>query len=134
MRTDDPVGTALAGIGAGATSGAACMTAGVFLLRLVQRGDPESLSRDTSGLFLSATVTIGLLVAIFVGWSLTRSIADGWRRGVAAGMAVFGTVLLTVVAAPMDAAAGVIGLGAYLVVLAIAAARFIGAARRAGST
>jgi hypothetical protein len=110
------------------------MTAGVLALRLVQHGDPESLSRDASGLFLSVTVTIGLLVAILVGWSLTRPIADVWRRGVAAGMAVFGTVLLTVVAAPMDALAGVIGLGAYLLALAIAAARLVGTARRAGST
>ena len=101
MRTDDPVGTALAGIGAGATSGAACMTAGVFLLRLVQRGDPESLSRDTSGLFLSATVTIGLLVAIFVGWSLTRSIADGWRR-VGYDRAVQGNLDPAVLLAPKD--------------------------------
>ena len=133
MRTEDPVGTALAGIGAGATSGAACMTVGVLLLRLAQQGDPESLARDTGGLLLSATVTVGLLVAIFTAWYLTRPIEDLWRRGVAAGMAVFGTVLLTIVAAPLDAVAGVVGLAAYLLILAVAAVRFVRTARKAGS-
>ena len=133
MRTADPVGTALAGIGAGATSGAACMTAGVLVLRILQRGDPASLSPDAGGLWLSAAVTIGLLAAILSAWFLTRPIDDPWRRGVTAGMAVFGTVLLTVVAAPVDAVAGVAGLAGYLLVLVVVGVRFLRAALRAGA-
>jgi hypothetical protein len=109
------------------------MTAGVLALRILQQGDPDSLSRDTGGLLLSATVTVGLLVAIFAAWLLTRPIDDLWRRGVTSGMAVFGTVLLTIVAAPLDAVAGAAGLVGYLCVLLIAAAHFVRTARRAGA-
>lgn len=133
MRTQDPVGTALASIGAGATAGAACMTAGVLILRLLQRGDPDALSPDTGGLILSISVSAGLLAAIAAGWSLTRAIDDLWRRGVTAGMAVFGTVLLTLPAAPLDAVLGVGGLATYLVVLVAAMLYLTRTARRAGS-
>jgi hypothetical protein len=109
------------------------MTAGVLILRLLQQGDPDSLARDTGGLLLSTTVSVGLLVAIIAAWYLTHPIDDLWRRGVAAGMAVFGTVLLTIVAAPLDAVAGMVGLAAYLLVLAVAAVRFVRAARKAGA-
>jgi hypothetical protein len=109
------------------------MTAGVLILRLLQRGDPASLARDAAGLLLSATVSVGLLVAILAAWRLTGPIDDLWRRGVASGMAVFGTVLLTLLAAPLDTIAGVAGLAGYLLVLAVAGTHFARLARRAGA-
>ena len=130
MATADPVGTAIASIGAGATSGAAVMAAGVLAVRLLQRGDPGGLSTDTTGMLLSVTVTVGLLVAVFTGWFLSRAIDDRWRRGVTAGLAVFGTVLLSVVAAPIDMVAGAPGLGTYLIVLTVFAVRLHRTARR----
>ena len=47
-----------------------------------------------------------------------------------AGLAVFGTVLLSVVAAPIDMVAGALGLGVYLVVLTVVAVRLHRTARR----
>ncbi len=133
MATADPVGTALASIGAGATSGAGVMATGVLVVRLLQRGDTGGLPTDTAGLVLSVTVSVGLFVAVFTGWYLSRAIDDLWRRGVTAGLAVFGTVLLSVLAAPIDMAAGPVGLGTYLVVLTAIAVRLHRAARRAGA-
>ncbi|MBE0592407.1 MAG: hypothetical protein IH616_08410 [Gemmatimonadales bacterium] len=134
MTTSDPVGTAVASIGAGATSGAVLMTAGVFLLRLLQSGDPSSVSPDFGGAILSTAVSTGLLVAVAVAWLRSRRIDDVWRRGVTAAVAVFGTVILSVLAAPIDSVAGTRGLGAYLAVLvgaAIASHRAAGRAARA---
>jgi hypothetical protein len=133
VTTADPVGTAITSIGAGATSGAGVMAAGVLVVRLLQRGDPAMLPTDTAGLILSVTVSAGLLVAVLTGWLLSRAIDDVWRRGVTAGLAVFGTVLLSVLAAPIDMAAGALGLGAYLVVLTVFAVRLHRAARRAAA-
>ena len=131
MPTTDPVGTAVGSIGAGATSGAVLMTGGVFVLRLMQAGDPASVSPDVGGAILSVAVSTGLLAAVAVAWLRSRSIDDVWRRGVTAAVAVFGTVILSVLAAPVDSVAGTAGLGAYLAVLLIATFATHRAARRA---
>ena len=132
MATADPVGTAVSSIGAGATSGAVPMTAGVFALRLLQSGDPSSVSPDLGGAILSVAVSTGLLVAVAIGWLRSRRIDDIWRRGVTAAVSVFGTVILAVLAAPVDTVAGTPGLGAYLAALLIAAIASHRAAGRAG--
>ena len=82
---------------------------------------------------LTAIILIGalLLVAVAVAWLRSRSIDDVWRRGVTAAVAVFGTVILSVLAAPVDSVAGTAGLGAYLAVLLIATFTTHRAARRA---
>ncbi len=134
MPTTDPVGTAVGSIGAGATSGAVLMTAGVFVLRLLQSGDPASVTPDVGGAILSTAVSTGLLTAVAVAWLRSRRIDDTWRRGVTAAVSVFGTVILSVLAAPIDTVAGVAGLGTYLVALligAVASHRAAGRAARA---
>ena len=134
MPTTDPVGTAVGSIGAGATSGAVLMTGGVLVLRLLQSGDPASVSPDVGGAILSTAVSTGLLAAVAVAWLRSRPIDDVWRRGVSAAAAAFGTVILSALAAPVDAVAGSAGLGAYLVALLIATVASHRAAARAASS
>jgi hypothetical protein len=133
VATADPVGTAIASIGAGAAVGTACTTAGVLALRLLQSGDAAALPADVGGMILSVAVSVGLFAAVLTGWLSSRAIDDTWRRGVTAALAVFGTVLLSVLATPVDLVAGPIGLAAYLVIVIALAVRFLRAARRAAA-
>lgn len=124
--TNDPVGTAVWSLAAGATTGAVVMTAGVFLLRLVQTVGLRAPT-DLSGLVLGLTVLGGIAAAAGTGWIRTEAINDLWRRGVTAASAVFGAALLTVAALLADTLGGTIGtagralgLALYLAVLVLA--------------
>ena len=131
MGTSDPVGTAVASIGAGATSGAAVMTAGVLLVRLLQSGDPQNLAAQPGTWILGSSVFLGLVVAAATGWLSTRAIPDPWRRGVTAALCVFGAVLLAVVATVADMIGGAPALSVYAGILAVAAGATHGLARGA---
>lgn len=109
----DPVGTALASIAAGATTGAAIITAGVGALRLAQSRSDTPLSLDTGFAILSVTLLLGIVAAVASGWSLARTIGDTWRRGVIAALSVFGASLLALAATAADLLAGRVGLAAY---------------------
>ncbi|MEE8135307.1 MAG: hypothetical protein V3T56_09630 [Gemmatimonadales bacterium] len=130
MSTQDPVGLALASIGAGSTTGASIMTAGVFALRFMQASG--NASTEVGGSILSATLFGGIVAAILAAWIATAPIADGWRRGVTAGISVLGAALLAIGATMADQVTGVIGVGAYGVVLVVAAVVAHRAARRLG--
>lgn len=118
MATNDPVGTALAAIGAGATTGATIFTGGVLALRVLQAGG-EAPPEQTAPL-LTATMFAGIVAAAGSGWITTRAIGDLWRRGVTAAVSVFGAVLLAVAATMADQIAGVVGVSAYCATLFIA--------------
>lgn len=109
----DLVGVALGSIACGATGGAAAVALGLVSVR-------AQLS-DLLPLLLFA----GIVVAASLAWALARPIADWWRRGVTAAIAVFAAMLLTAVTAPVDMVAGTTG------VLGFATA-MIGAAALAG--
>jgi hypothetical protein len=96
------VAVALGGVLTGAGAGAAVITAGLLGLR-------ERLSNT-----LSIIVFVGIVVAAVTGWTLAAPLPDQWRRGVTAALAVFGALMLAVLAAPVDMAAGQIGLTVYL--------------------
>ncbi|HEX9692863.1 MAG TPA: hypothetical protein VGA22_12280 [Gemmatimonadales bacterium] len=116
MATTDPVGTALAAIGAGATTGAVVLTAGVLMLRVLQQ-HPDGLAEATGGALLTGSMVGGVFGAIVSGWGRTRAIDDYWRRGVTAAVSVLGAALLGVAATAVDQFAGWIGLAVYLVML-----------------
>lgn len=126
----DPVGLALTSIGAGATTGAACITAGALTLRLLQARGAAGDER-TGFTVIASTALTGLLLAAATGWLRTRAINDRWRRGVAAAMSAFGAALLAVVATPADVLGGTPGVGTYTVILLIAVLLFHRAAARA---
>ncbi len=132
MSTQDPVGLALAGIGAGTTTGASVMTAGVFAVRFMQASG--NASAEVGGSIISATLFAGIVAAVLSAWIVTAPIADIWRRGVTAGISVLGAALLAIGATVADQLTGVIGVGTYGAVLVVAAAVTHRAARRLGHT
>ncbi len=134
MPTTDPVGTALAAIGAGATTGAAIVTGGALALRLLQGGGAASLSTEIGALLLGGSAFVGMIVAVAVGWRHTRAIDDVWRRAVTGAVSAFGAVLLALGATIADMVAGPLGMIAYLVGLLAAAVATHRAARRAAAT
>lgn len=106
----DLVGVALGSIACGAAGGAAAVALGLVTLR-----------RQLTDL-LPLLLFAGIVVAASVAWRLARTIADWWRRGVTAAIAVFAAMLLTAVTAPVDMAAGTIGLLVFAVIMIGAAA------------
>lgn len=125
----DPVLRALGGLATGAAAGAAVITTGVLVLRTVQQRGWDA--QDVGFLILSTAALLGIVVAAASGWLLTRGIDELWRRGVTATLAVFGSVMLSLVAMPADSLGGRVGLGLYLSAL-LAAALYAGThARRA---
>ncbi len=111
MPTTDPVGTALAAIGAGSTTGATVMTGGVFAIRLLQATD--GISAEGGGTVITATLFGGIIAAVATGWIRSRPIDDVWRRGVTGAVAVLGAALLAIAATAIDQFSGLVGLGVY---------------------
>lgn len=131
MPNSDPVGTALSSIGAGASTGAAVMTSGVLLIRVLQTTD-SALPAEQNAAIISASMFLGIFAAVATGWLRTRTIADQWRRGVTAAVSVFGAAILAVFATAADTIGGSVGLACYLVLLiAVAWATHRAAARAA---
>jgi hypothetical protein len=129
-RASDPVLQALAGLATGAAAGASVITAGLLALRTFQRGRVAE-TQDQGVTLLAAIVLLAIVVAAGTGWLLSSGIAEAWRRGVIATLAVFGTVMLSLVAVPADLLAGRAGLAGYLALLAAGAAWALVQARRA---
>ena len=123
--TEDPVGLALASIAAGATAGASVITAGLFVLRVVQ-GSIGGRGSAEFGEFavLSVVVAAGLATSALTGFMSSRPIGEVWRRGVVGAIGSFGAILLTAATAPVDFAAGPVGLALYLALLIYGAVTF----------
>ena len=121
---------ALAGIGAGSTTGASVMTAGVFALRFMQASG--NTAADVGGSLLTATLFGGVVAAVVSAWMATAPLADSWRRGVTAGASVLGAALLAIGATVADQLTGMVGIGVYGVVLLVAAVMTHRAAYRLG--
>lgn len=122
----------MSGLGAGSSTGAAVITAGMLLFRSVySTGSPDDIGAGFT--LITAVLVAGTGAAAVVGFYLTRSLQEPWRRAVIGGLSVFGTALLAAVAAPVDTLAGRIGLTVYLIVLATVAAIAWRAAVRAAS-
>jgi uncharacterized membrane protein YfcA len=110
----DLVGVALGSIAAGGAGAAATVAVGLLVLR-------DQLER-----VLPLLLFAGIVVALSTAWTLARPIADWWRRGVTAALAVFAGMMLAALTAPADMVAGQPGLIAF----AILAAAGVFAARR----
>ncbi len=126
----DPVGLALASIGAGAFTGAAAITAGLIVVRSAFTATGPT---GPGGTVLSTALFLGIVAAAAIGWLLTRSIDDVFRRGVTAVIAAFGGLLLAGLAVPADLVGRVAGLVAYFGLLVAADLWAIRRARRAAA-
>jgi hypothetical protein len=117
----DLIGVALGSLAAGSAAGAALVA--LALLALRHRLDAV----------LPLLPFAGIVVAVTLAWWLAAPIADWWRRGVTAALAVFGAMMLAALTAPADMIGGrpaLAGLAIVLAAGALAAARY---ARRSGS-
>jgi hypothetical protein len=121
VRTTDPVGTALASIAASSTTGAAAITLGALIVRHLQAPGPDALPPETGGTVVLVSAFVGIVAAAGTGWVLTGAIDDRWRRGVTAAVSVFGAVLASTVALPIDTLLGRNGLFGYFALLVLAA-------------
>lgn len=112
----DPVVRALGGLATGAAAGAAVITTGLLVLRSLQGGRVVE-TQDTGFFVLGASVLVGVITAAASGWLLSSGIEQAWRRGATATLAVFGMLMLSLVAVPADLLAGRPGLALYLMLL-----------------
>ncbi len=120
MSTNDPVGLALASLGAGTTAGAAVLTGGILVLRTVQRAGMAAEGSDTGFTVLTISTLTGIVTAVAVGWARSRALDDTWRRGVIGMLSVFGMALLAGITVPAELVGGRVGLAIYLAVLVMA--------------
>lgn len=122
QQVPDRVGVALASLAAGAAAGAGVVSAGLVLFR--------SVLHDALPLVLFG----GILTAAAIGWILSGPIADTWRRGVTAALAVFGAMMLAGLTAPADMVGGRVGVIVYAAAMLLGAGWAGVTARRAGRT
>jgi len=130
VPTSDPIGTALASLGAGAATGAAVITVGTIVLRAGWGADVPS----APVWLLPMVLFVGMVAAVVMCWRLSRPIEDYFRRGIAMVIAVFAALLLAGLAAPVDMVGGILGLIVYLLLLTGADIVALLKWRRAAST
>ncbi len=109
---------------AGATAGASVMTAGLFVLRVVQGSGGQGAAPVGEFTVLSVAVIAGIATSASTGFMSSRPIGDLWRRGVIGAIGTFGAIVLAAATAPVDFAIGPIGLGLYLALLIFGAVTF----------
>jgi hypothetical protein len=100
------------------------MTAGLFVLRVVQGSGGRGAAPVGEFTILSLAVIAGLATSASTGFMSSRPIGDLWRRGVIGAIGSFGAIVLAAATAPVDFAAGPVGLGLYLALLIFGAVTF----------
>lgn len=97
------------------------MTAGAILLRSVQDQLPADPDGAVRGGFeiLWGSLMLGVIAAAAVGWSLSRSIEERWRRGVVGAVGAMAGVMVGVISAPIDALGGRSALVLFFFLLSI---------------
>lgn len=107
----DPLAIGLGALGCGLATGAASVSAALFVR------DVAGFA-DTQGNGLIAGLAIGIAVATVTSWRLARPLDNLWQRGVVSVLAVFGALslafILTAVVHRMLGPAGLAVLGALL--------------------
>lgn len=109
------------------------MTAGVLLIRVLQTGDPD-FAPEQGASIIGASVFLGIVTAVAIGWLRTHAVADYWRRAVTAGVSVFGAAILAMFATAADMIGGPVGIMIYLAFLIAVAWKTHRAAARSAQT
>lgn len=127
----------MASIGAGSTSGAAVVSAAMFVLRTLQHrttgAADAGADAERGAALVLVSVLVGLTIAVATGWTCSRPIADQWRQSVIGALSVFGASLLSLVCLPLDLVVGRIGLALYASLLLVGSVAAAAAARRSGA-
>lgn len=126
----DPVLLVLGSALSGAAFGGSTTVAGVAFLRLLQ-GRDAPVSQDTGFWLITAGLLVGVSCAFAIAWALARRVPSPWRRGAVAVIAIFGSCLLALLAAPVDALGGRAGLALYWSILLLGGLWSLVRARRA---
>jgi hypothetical protein len=123
----DPLAIGLGALGAGAGLGGACITIMLLVIRLVQRVEIGRYGESVSEVdpFIFGLIAIAL-AAVF-GWRRSQALENLWQRGVITVLAVFGTLLIAILAVPFWhylRFAGLVGLSAASLLLGLRASRW----------
>jgi hypothetical protein len=97
----DPLAVGLGALGTGAGLGGACITLMLLVIRLVQRVEIGRYGESVSQLDPFIFGLIAITLAAVFGWRRSRALENLWQRGVIAGLAVFGTLLIAILAVPV---------------------------------
>ncbi|MBI4502134.1 MAG: hypothetical protein HY700_13355 [Gemmatimonadetes bacterium] len=137
MTGPNRVALTLGSIFAGAAAGAAVVAAGVWTGNWLMMNGKMTLGDPRNAVFLGGAV--GLLLALFVGWTCSAGLEETWRRAAIAVVATFGAVaaggasyLLSVYSLMMMSRIAQLLVPGYLVLLAIIAIVAARVARRHG--
>jgi hypothetical protein len=97
----DPHAVGLGALGAGVGLGGTCITLMLMVIRFVQRVEIGRYGESVSELdpFIFGLISI-TLAAVF-GWRRSQALENLWQRGVITVLAVFGTLLIAILAVPL---------------------------------
>jgi hypothetical protein len=132
----DFVPLALAGMGFGVSLGATVTLVALWLLRMIQASTPaaDTLDLGSAPAMLLFGGTVGGMLAGAAGtWRALRPVASTWRQGGLAMVTAFATLVVSLLAVPVDTSFGHWGVLALAVLGAALAWRLSRAVARAAA-
>jgi MFS family permease len=96
----DPLAIGLGALGTGAGLGGACITLMLLVIRLVQRVEIGRYGVGVSDVDPFVFGLIAIALAAMFGWRRSHALENLWQRGVITVLAVFGTLLIAILAVP----------------------------------
>jgi len=132
----DFVPLAIAGMGFGVAVGTTVITGALWLLRTIQAATPAADTLDLGSAPAAVLFggTVGGMVAAAVGtWHALRPVASTWRQGGLAMVAAFASLVVSVLAVPVDTWLGRWGVFGLTVIGGAMAWRLARAVARAAS-
>ncbi|HKW40271.1 MAG TPA: hypothetical protein VJN39_03385 [Gemmatimonadales bacterium] len=96
----DPVAIGLGALGTGAGLGGACISVMLLVIRLVQRVEIGRYGEGVSDIDPFVFGLIAIALAATFGWRRSQALENLWQRGVITVLAVFGTLLIAILAVP----------------------------------
>ena len=113
---EDPLGLVFGALGFGLTLGLALQSLTGFVVRTLQQGQPTPPSPEapdlvsTAALVLLGGTLLASLLAAMATWSVLARLNNPFRQGMLAMVAAFGSLVLALVAMPVDRLVGRPGL------------------------
>ena len=112
---EDPLGLVFGALGFGLTLGLALQSLTGFVVRTLQQGQPPPATEapdlvSTSALVLLGGTLFASLVAAMATWSVLARLNNPFRQGMLAMVTAFGSLVLALVAMPVDRLVGRPGL------------------------